>query len=80
MQEIRVQSLGQQDLLEKATHPNILAWEIPRTKEPGRLQSIGIAELDTIAEHTHTSKPSSSLENSSAVLLSSLFPSDGWMH
>ena len=39
----RVQSLGQQDLLEKvmATHSNILAWEIPWMEEPGRLQSMG---------------------------------------
>ena len=36
-------SLGQKDPLEKgmATHSSILAWEIPWTKEPGRLQSIG---------------------------------------
>ena len=36
-----VQSLGQKDLLEKeiATHSSILAWTIPWTKEPGRLQS-----------------------------------------
>ena len=36
-----VQSLGQEDHLEKemATHSSILAWKIPRTKEPGRLQS-----------------------------------------
>ena len=39
MQEIRVQSLGQEDLLEKemATHSSILAWKIPWTEEPGRL-------------------------------------------
>ena len=38
----RVQSLGREDLLEKdmATHPSILAWRIPRTKEPSRLQFI----------------------------------------
>ena len=37
------QSLGQEDTLEKemATHSNILAWEIPQTEEPGRLQSMG---------------------------------------
>ena len=42
MQETRVQSLGQVDPLEKemATHSGILAWEIPRTEEPGGLQSI----------------------------------------
>ena len=39
----RVQSLGREDFLEKdmATHPSILAWRIPRTKEPSRLQFIG---------------------------------------
>ena len=43
MQETGVQSLGQEDPLEKgmATHSSILAWEIPGTEEPGRLQSIG---------------------------------------
>jgi len=30
-----------------ATHNSILAWRIPWTEEPGRLQSIGIAESDT---------------------------------
>ena len=32
---------------ETATHSNILAWEIPRTEEPGRLQSMGSLESDT---------------------------------
>ena len=43
MWETRVQSLGWEDLLEKemATHSRILAWKIPWTKEPGRLQSLG---------------------------------------
>ena len=43
MQEIRVQSLDQEDLLEKemATHSSILAWKIPWMEEPGRLQSMG---------------------------------------
>ena len=43
MQETWVQSLGQENLLEKemATHSRILAWEIPWTEEPGRLQSMG---------------------------------------
>ena len=43
MQETRVQSLGSEDLLEKemATHSSILAWKIPWTVEPGRLQSMG---------------------------------------
>ena len=48
MQETRVLSLGQEDPLEKdmATHPSILAWEIPWVEEPGRLQSMGSQELD----------------------------------
>jgi len=43
MQEIQVQSLGQEDPLEKgmATHSTILAWKIPWTEESGRLQSMG---------------------------------------
>ena len=42
MQETWVQSLGWEDSLEKemATHSSILAWEIPRTEEPGGLQSM----------------------------------------
>ena len=41
MRETQVQSLGWEDLLEKerATHSSILAWRIPWTEEPGRLQS-----------------------------------------
>ena len=43
MQETRVQSLGQEDPLEKemATHSSILAWETPWTEEPGGLQTMG---------------------------------------
>ena len=41
--ETWVQSLGQDNALEKemATHSSIFAWEIPRTEEPGGLQSMG---------------------------------------
>ena len=43
MQETWVQSLGQEDPLQKemATHSSILAWEIPWTEEFGGLQSMG---------------------------------------
>ena len=43
IQETWVRSLGRENPLEKrmATHSSILAWEIPRTEEPGRLQSMG---------------------------------------
>ena len=42
MQEIRVRSLGREDPLNKemATHSSVLAWRIPWTEEPGRLQSM----------------------------------------
>ena len=56
-QEARVQSLGWEDPLEKemATHSSILAWRIPWTKEPGRLQSTGSQRVDmTERLHTHT--------------------------
>ena len=48
MQETQVQFLGQEDPLEKemATHSRILAWRSPWTEEPGRLQSMGLQELD----------------------------------
>ena len=40
--ETWVQSLGQEDLeKEMATHSSILAWKIPWTEEPGKLQSVG---------------------------------------
>ena len=44
VQETRVQSLGGEDPLEKgvATHCSTLAWRIPWTEEPGRLQSMGL--------------------------------------
>jgi len=43
MQESQVQSLGQEDPLEKgmATYSSMLAWKIPWTEEPGGLQSMG---------------------------------------
>ena len=43
MQETWVRSLGQEDPLEKemATHSSTLAWKIPWTEKPGRLQSMG---------------------------------------
>ena len=50
MWEAQVQSLSGEDPLEKemATHSSILAWRIPWTEEPGRLQStVGRKESDT---------------------------------
>ena len=47
MQETRVRFLGGEDPLEKdmATHSSILAWRIPWTEEPGRLQSMGLQRV-----------------------------------
>ena len=47
VQETWVQSLGQEDPLEKemATRSSILAWEIPWMEEPGRLQSMGLQRI-----------------------------------
>ena len=44
-----VRSLGQDDPLEEemATHFSILAWEVPRTEEPGGLQFQGVAKSQT---------------------------------
>ena len=49
MWETWVQSLGQEDPLEKglATHSSILAWRILWTEEPDRLQSMGSAKNQT---------------------------------
>ena len=47
MQEIGVRSLGHEDTLEKkmTTHSSFLAWEIPWTEEPSRLQSMGLQRV-----------------------------------
>ena len=47
MRETWVQSLSREDPLEKemATHSSTLAWKIPWTEEPGRLQSMGLQRI-----------------------------------
>ena len=46
-QETWVRSLGREDPLEEgmATHSSMLAWRIPRTEEPGGLQSMGLQRV-----------------------------------
>ena len=63
MRETRVQSLGQEDLLEKemAIHLSFLAWKILWTEEPGRLQSTGSQRV------RHNSATSLSLSGSPVV-------------
>ena len=45
--EMRAGFLGWEDHLEMAIHSSILAWEIPRTEEPGWLQSTGSQKSQT---------------------------------
>ena len=54
-QETWIQSLGWEDPLEKevATRSSILAWEIPRTEEPGSYSSWRLKESDMIEQLTH---------------------------
>ena len=49
VQETWVQSLDWEDSLEEgmATHSSILAWRVPRTEEPGGLQSRGVKKSQT---------------------------------
>ena len=50
VQETQVRSLGQEDPLEKemATYSSILAWKMLWIEEPGRLQSMGLQESDSV--------------------------------
>ena len=62
IQETGVRSLSQEDPLEEemATHSSILAWRIPWTEEPGRMQSMGLQSQTQLSEehtHTHTHTP-----------------------
>ena len=54
MQETQVQSLGGEDTLEKemATHSSTLAWKIPWTEEPGRLQSMVLQSWTVLSNFT----------------------------
>ena len=59
VRETEVQSLGWEDPLEKemATHSSTLAWKIPWTEEPGRLQSMGLQRVgQTERLHIHSNK------------------------
>ena len=63
MQETWVQSLGREDLLEeeRTTHSSILAWEIPWTEKPGRLQSMGLKKNQTPLGNQKTAATTSTL-------------------
>ena len=73
MQETWVQSLGQEEPLEKgmATHSSILAWKIPWMEEPGRLQSMGLQRVGhdwTTSLSTSWNSPSTSSSNWNLVI------------
>ena len=75
MPETWVWSLGQEDSLEKgmATHSSILAWRIPWTEEPGRLQSMGSQKVrHDWATFTFTCCPEAGAGSSSRHLLQHL--------
>ena len=59
MRDTQVQSLGWEDILEKemATHSSTLAWKIPWTEEPGRLQSMGSQSRTQLSDFTFTFSP-----------------------
>ena len=81
VQETRIWSLGWEDPLEKgmATHSSILAWRIPWTEEPGRLQAMGLQKVghNCMADmlnplswgwsHVHAGCPAASLASSSKM-------------
>ena len=73
MWETWVQSLGWEDSLEKgmATHFSILAWRIPWTEEPGRLQSMGSqsqTRLKRLNTHTGTVDCTSAIKTNERML------------
>ena len=66
MLETRVRSLGREDPLEKemATHSSTLAWKIPWTEEPGRLQSMGSQRIgDWVTSLFSTAKTANKINN-----------------
>ena len=85
MQEKQVQPLDQEDALEKkmATHSSILAWRIPWTEEPGRLQSMESQESDTTEQlnyhHREELRMKASRQVGRLVSQSLLEPEPGWL-
>ena len=82
MRETWVWSLSQEDPLEKemATHPSTLAWKIPWTEEPGRLQSMGSQRVghdwETSLSFVSLLSPSPVVSTSWFSISASLFPAD----
>ena len=74
VQETWVRSLGQEDPLEKkmATHSSILAWRIPWTEEPGKLQSMGLQSQTQLSNQTVKTTGHSASRQQTKVRLGSL--------
>ena len=83
--ETWVRSLGWKDPLEKemATHSSIFAWKIPRTEEPGRLQSMGLQRVGhklSVYQYIHVSSLFSVLSQNEHQAVSTRFnfPQNGF--
>ena len=74
MQETWIPSLGQKDPLEEemATHSSFLAWEIPQTEKPGRLQSMELQRVrhDVVTKQQHNLNQQTWVPNQVWLLLS----------
>ena len=70
MGKTQVQSLVQEDPLKEdtATHSSIHAWKIPRTEEPGGLQSMGSQTIrhHLVTEHAYTQSPEAEADSASS--------------
>ena len=71
MQEMRVQSLGQEDSLEEetATHSSTLAWRIPWTEGPGGLRSTGSQGQTSLSTRTYTPQPGDTGDKRASFIL-----------
>ena len=79
MQEMWVQSLGQEDPLENemATCSSILVWEIPWTEEPGGLQSMGLQRIRHSLPTEHSTQPFHQQEGRRTLLKMGEWPNHG---
>ena len=79
LESARIQSLGQEDPLEEgtATHSSILAWRIPWTEQPGRLQSMGSERVRYANPQLLTVKLGKQTPRQIHALLQGIFPTQG---
>ena len=79
MQETPVRSLGREVPLEKemAPHSSILAWKIPWTEKPGKLQSMGSQSRTRLSDFTGSSRRGSNMMKSTPIDARSVRPQTG---